>query len=206
MDGWLSGVSLHWNLCDAEVQQSVWRSTGRGKDGCEMTGRQAAELLGLALDAEDAPWTTHPFSRTTRHICCGLCLEHGGRLSESVVGRRLFGLKLAVLQRYRRAQSREEGGTSASWLAAASELASAAASELASADLLRPLLSTDHHLRLQEVEMLHVFMHTGPDDQNGLCSWNNRRGRTYVGPVGRAPSDPPGRCFKARRNSTTTHL
>ena len=98
------------------------------------------------------------------------------------------------------------GGTSASWLAAASELASAAASELASADLLRPLLSTDHHLRLQEVEMLHVFMHTGPDDQNGLCSCNNRRGRTYVGPVGRAPSDPPGRCFKARRNSTTTHL
>ena len=176
MDGWLSGVSLHWNLCDAEVQQSVWRSMGRGNDGCEMTRRQAAELLGLALDAEDAPWTTHPFSRTTRHICCGLCLEHGSRLSESVVGRRLFGLKLAVLQRYRRAQRREEGGTNASWLAAASELASAAASELASADLLRPLLGTDHHLRLQEallgtdhhlrlqeVEMLHVFMHTGPD-------------------------------------------
>ena len=84
MDGWLSGVSLHWNLCDAEVQQSVWRSTGRGKDGCEMTGRQAAELLGLALDAEGAPWRTHPSSRTSRHIggarcCCGLFRIDGGR-------------------------------------------------------------------------------------------------------------------------------
>ena len=29
--------------------------------------------------------------------------------------------------------------------------------------------------------MLHVFMHTGPDDQNGLCSWNNRRGQGTVG-------------------------
>ena len=74
-----------------------------------------------------------------------------------------------------------------------------------SANLLRPLLGTDHHLRLQEVEMLHVFMHTGPDDRNGLCSWNNRRGRTYVGPVGRAPLDPPRRRMEARRchNSAT---
>ena len=84
MDGWLSGVSLHWNLCDAEVQQSVWRSMGRVNDGCEMTGRQAAELLGLALDAEGAPWITHPSSRTNRHIggarcCCGLFRIDGGR-------------------------------------------------------------------------------------------------------------------------------
>ena len=90
VDGWLSGVSLHWNLCDAEVQQSVWRSTGRGKDGCEMTGRQAAELLGLALDAEGAPWRTHPSSRTSRHIggarcCCGLFIYGSISFRESTV-------------------------------------------------------------------------------------------------------------------------
>ena len=49
-----------------------------------MTGRQAAELLGLALDAEGAPWRTHPSSRTSRHIggarcCCGLFRIDGGR-------------------------------------------------------------------------------------------------------------------------------
>ena len=49
-----------------------------------MAGRQVVEFLGFALNAEGAPWITHPSSRTNRHIggarcCCGLFRIDGGR-------------------------------------------------------------------------------------------------------------------------------
>ena len=49
-----ASIRQYWELCDAEVQRSVWRSKGRGKDGCQRTGRQAVALLGLAVNAESS--------------------------------------------------------------------------------------------------------------------------------------------------------